>query len=182
MAREKRCPLVYVGIVTSVVVLCSGCATEPTATATPTQTPEPTLAPTPTRPPTTEEELMAMISSELLGYLKEVIFDYQGNTETLFVNWDVARDSTNERIISGAQQDTVTILRAIAESNIDYQEVRLSGWYPVTIDINDNVEDTEVIWLYYDRSTLEELNWENVRSQYIWIVADRGSVHRLLQE
>ena len=51
----------------------------------------------------------------------------------------------------------------------------------MTVDINNTLEDTEVISLYYDKATLEGRNWDTIRSQYIWLIADRGFVNKELQ-
>lgn len=50
----------------------------------------------------------------------------------------------------------------------------------MTADINNTLEDTEVISLYYDKAILEGRNWDTIRIQYLWHIADRGFVHKEL--
>jgi len=116
----------------------------------------------------------------LSGDLKDVIFDCKGNQGRLFICWDLQGAYSNELIAKGAKENTVEILRAVVESSVEYDQVLISAWYPLTVDINNTLEDTEVISLYYDKATLEGRNWDTIRGQYISLIADRGFVHKEL--
>ncbi len=144
-------------------------------------TPSPLQLPTEAEMLTKEEELEDLLREVLIGDLKDVIFDHNGEPGMLFISWDLQSAYSNELIADGAKEDTVEILRTIVESDVEYEEVNISAWYPMTVDINNNVEDTEVISLYYDRATLEGRNWDTIRKQYIWWIADRGFVNKELQ-
>jgi hypothetical protein len=125
----------------------------------------------------TEEELGNLLREILLGDLKDVEFDYKGEAGTLFICWDLQGAYSNELISQRAKEDTVEILRAVVESSVEYDHVLISAWYPMTVDINNTLEDTEVISLFYDKTTLDGRNWDTIRSQYIWLIADRGFVY-----
>ena len=98
----------------------------------------------------------------------------------LFICWDLQAAYSNELIAKGAKEDTVEILRTVVENNVEYDQVLISARHPMTVDINDTIEDTEVISLYYDKATLEGRNWDTIRTQFIWLIADRGFIHKEL--
>jgi hypothetical protein len=132
--------------------------------------------------PKTIEEVVTEIDEQLIGELVNLELDHEGEPGRIYARWDIAIDSTNEAIIDGARLDSVTILRSIARSGINYEEVWLSGWFTITVDINLNTEHTEMVSLFYDRETLEPRNWDGIRSQYIWLISDRGNIHWLFVE
>lgn len=178
------------------VILSTGCVAESAETLVITQSPStPTTQPTiekketievtPTTAAseqTTEDQLIDSIGDELLGHLKKVTIGYMDDPGRIYVRWELSTASENEKIIQYAQDDTVTILRNCWESGASFYEVQISGWFTQTVDINANLEYRELIDLVYTKDTLELVNWETVRSQFIWIIADGGSVHWLLQE
>jgi len=128
------------------------------------------------------EDLQAQIQSELKGELTHYLQDYRDQTGTLFVRWDLYGDSTNERIANATKEDTVTILKNLTLTNQPFEKVIISGWYYWTVDINGTLDYNEFIRLEYTRATLEAITWETVRSDYIWLIADGGEIHWLLEE
>lgn len=169
-------------VILSVSLLITACTTqstlEPGLPATTETAPTSVQSPAPAKTSITEEELENLLREVLSGDLKDVIFDYKGNPGRLFICWDIQGAYSNELIVKGAKEDTVEILRAVVESSVDYDQVLISAWYPMTVDINNTLEDTEVISLYYDKATLEGRNWDTIRSRYIWLIADRGFLHQ----
>lgn len=161
------------------IAACSSAATAPEPTL-PDATAASPAAPT-TRPKTIAE-LSAEIEGQLLGELVALETDYEGMPGRIFARWDIAMGDTNEAIIDGARQDSVAILGSIARSGIEYEEVWLSGWYTITIDINLNTEHTEMVSLFYNRATLEPRNWDGLRHQFIWVISDGGHLHWLFTE
>jgi hypothetical protein len=143
-------------------------------------TPSLVLSPTPAKTSITEEELEQHLREVLSDNLKDVIFDYKDNPGILFICWDLQSAYSNELIAKGAKEDTVEILRTVVENNVEYDQVLISAWHPITVDINNTIEDTEVISLYYDKATLDGRNWDTIRTQFIWLIADRGFVHKEL--
>jgi hypothetical protein len=164
----------------ALIALSIGCSTKPSLTAAPVSTIKPAQASTPTELPPTANELSDLIGRDLEGEIRDLAFNYQGKHGILFISWNLQGFYTNELIARSAQRDTVEILRLIVESGLEFNQVLISGWYPMTVDINNTIEDTEVISLYFDRETLEERNWRTIRSQYIWLIADHGFVHQEL--
>lgn len=168
-----------------------GCVAETSEVELPIQPAQPTVQ-TPnalpdtqaqvTTAPASRVDLIKTINADLRGDLLELDLSYEGRRGNIFVRWDIAIDDTNDAIIEGAREDTVTILRAIALSGFDYQDVRLSGWYTLIIDINLNTQYQEVLNLYYTREKLDPMDWDNIRARYIWVISDEGAVHWLLQQ
>lgn len=196
-ARTNSGALPYrICLMTILVMLSSGCVAEPAETPFITQSPSPsvtqtviekteTIEITPTtvsRKQTTEDELADLIRGELLGHFKKVIIGYKDDPGRIYIRWDLSTASDNETIIEYAQTDTVTILQNCWQSGASFYEVQISGWFTQTVDINGTLDYTELIDLSYSKDTLELVNWDTVRSQYIWIIADGGSVHWLLQK
>jgi hypothetical protein len=128
------------------------------------------------------EALQAQIQADLKGKLTHYIHDYRDQAGTLFVRWDLYGDSSNERIANTAREDTVTILKNLTLSKQPFEKVILSGWYFWTVDINGTLDYNEFIRLEYSPETLAKINWETIRSEYIWLVADGGEIHWLLEE
>ena len=128
-----------------------------------------------------ESELLESISGEMLGVPTEVQFDYEDELGVVFVRWEIASENSNEKIIAGAKQDTVVILRTIYLSGLDFEEIWLSGWYTVTIDINANTAPAEMVFLKYERETIAQLHWDRVRSQFIWDITRWKGLHDLFK-
>jgi len=171
-------------VILCILLLVTACTVqstpEPGRPATTETAPTSVQTPTPAETPITEEELENLLREVLSSDLKDVIFDYRGKPGTLFICWDLQGAYSNELIAKGAKEDTVEILRAVVESSAEYDQVHISAWYPMTVDINNTLEDTEVISLYYGRATLEGRNWDTIRSQFIWLIADRSFVNKEL--
>jgi len=180
------------------VISFSGCSPRPSADATSepiaTSAPqEPTSQPTiqPTQTPTiaivrsepmTESELEETLTNELKGKLKGITYDYLDEPGTIYVMWEFFPDYSNQRISDAAKEDTATILRTFYFSGMDFDEIIVSGWFTETVDINNNVEYSEFLHLYYGREKVEGIKWDTLRVQYIWLIADYGEVHWVLEE
>ncbi|MFX0145521.1 MAG: hypothetical protein ACFE9C_15760 [Candidatus Hodarchaeota archaeon] len=172
-------------VILFILLISTACTTQITPEASQPITIDPTQKPVQTdtavKTTITEEELEILLREVLIGDLKDVIFDHDGEPGMLFICWDIQAAYSNELIADGAKEDTLEILRTVVESDVEYDEVHISGWYPMTVDINNTIEDTEVISLFYDRATLEGRNWDTIRTQYIWWIAGRGFVNKELQ-
>lgn len=171
-------------IILLLFLLVAACTTQASPEARPPVSTEPTPSAQldqPVKGISTEEELEDLLREVVSGELKDVIFDHEGEAGTLLVCWNLQGAFSNDIIAKTAQEDTVNILGTVVESGVEYDQVHISGWYPMTIDINNTLQDTEVISLYYNKATLEERNWDTIRAQYIWWIADRGFVNKELQ-
>ncbi len=166
-------------------VLCMGCTAAgqetdivPT-TAAPVQSA--TITQTPSRAPLDQEQVRQLIFDDLRGDLTSV---KQGDEDPgeVFVQLQILLEDTATRTIRTAQEDTVAILQVIAQSGLPYERIVISGWAPITIDINSNTQNTELLFLRYDRETLEAIDWGAVRAKYIWLIASYSRIHDSLQE
>lgn len=128
------------------------------------------------------EQLHANLQAELQGELTHLIWDYRDQAGTVFVRWDLAGDSTNARIAKSAKEDTAIVLKNLFDSNQPFEKVIVSGWHYWTVDINGTLDYNEFFRLEYTPETLDEINWGSLRSDYIWLIADRGEIHWLLDE
>jgi hypothetical protein len=180
------------------VIVFSGCSPqgttepspEPISTSEPQETltqpvEQPTLSPTPMierSEPMTEGELEDSLTEAIQGEFKEIIYDFQDEPGTIFVKWEFFPEYSTESIVDTAKEDTAAILRTIYYSGMDFNEVIVSGWFTQTVDINNNVEYTELLQLYYGRNKLDGIKWDSLRVQYIWLIADDGQIHWLLEE
>ncbi|NIW44051.1 MAG: hypothetical protein GWN30_04570 [Gammaproteobacteria bacterium] len=85
-------------------------------------------------------------------------------------------------IAEQTKEETTEILDTIYHSGANFNRVTLSGWYTITIDINNTLEYIEMLSVLYDKEILDQINWQTVRPEYIWLIAERSMVHRLLKE
>lgn len=133
-------------------------------------------------PSVDREQIIIQIDDILSGRLKAVNFGFEDRSELITVEWNFEGGGSNRMIASQAREETTDILDILYHSEIDYEQITLSGWYTITVDINNNLEYLELLSLDYSEETLDQINWKTVRPPYIWLVADRAFVHRLLQE
>lgn len=166
-------------------VLCMGCAAAgqetdivPT-TAAPVQSA--TIAETPSSVPFDNARMRQLLSEDLRGDLISVKHS-DADPGEIFVEFQILLEDTATRTIRTAREDTVNILHAIARSGLSYEQIVISGWAPITIDINDNTENKELLLLRYDRETVEAIDWDAVRAKYIWLIASYAQIHDSLQE
>lgn len=167
-------------------MICSGCIspTAPAVTPTPSSLPLEQKTAAPTSPPhsLTADSLRQELRDTLLGEVKDVQFDTLGEPGDIYIRWKLLGSYSHARFVDYAKEDTVTILRTVAESDLDFHEVQLSAWYDMTIDIDGKAENTQLIHLFYSLATLDRVDWEKVKSEHIWIIADRGTVHWILED
>lgn len=165
---------------------CTGCALDvPDTTAAPHPTASPMKTPTEehtaTRIPMNDTQIEQLLSEGLQGDLISFEPDRQTGEE-IIVHFQILLEETASRTIRTARDDTVCILHSIAGSGISYEKIIVSGWAPITIDINSNTQNTELLFLQYDRETVDAINWDTLRAQYIWLIASYSQIHDSLQD
>ncbi len=191
---------IFTTLFSSVVLLVLISACRPSSEPIPTETAEPTiLAPTGTAeviPPTdadltetpTEapgfdsDQIISELEENLSGRLKTIEFEHENDPEWIYVRWDLEGGGTNQMIAEQTKEETTEILDTIYHSGANFNRVTLSGWYTITIDINNTLEYIEMLSVLYDKEILDQINWQTVRPEYIWLIAERSMVHRLLKE
>jgi hypothetical protein len=165
----------------------------PGPSPTPTETPLPTatIPPTATKPPTatqSPETILRNLLQDALGSgnrdiprIKEVSVGYLGDPGILFVNFAINDNLSESWIKRGARIDTMDIVEAIASEGFEYTEIWIEGTFSM-VDVYGNTEEDEVIKVFYDRDTVELINWDNFISDNIYIVADDVWIHPAFQE
>ena len=161
--------------------LCIGCTPENLATPDPlsstaTEVQRFTAVSTPSRAPMDDEQMQQFLSEDLQG---ELISFHSNDEEAgeINVRFQILLEGTTARTIRVAREDTVCILHAIERSQLIYQQIVISGWAPITVDINANTQNTELLLLRYDRETVDAIDWNALRTQYIWLIASYSQIH-----
>jgi len=153
-------------------------APEPTAapTAEPTNTPAPTAEPTATLAPA--DALRAAVLSALGDSNRDVdrlvaLEDAAGRIE---VDWAINDNLTEDLNRAGAQLDATEILRAIAGSGYPYEFILLRGTFPL-IDQFGNIEEQKVVELFFEKPTVDQINFDNFSHRNIYNIADSAQIH-----
>lgn len=95
---------------------------------------------------------------------------------TTFVRFEISDNFTRGMIGSGAQRDTCIALERGLEEHPDTGRVAVEGSFPTTDEFG-NDGDSTILRAHYDRSTLEQINFDNCRVIDIWTVRDGGMIH-----
>ena len=70
----------------------------------------------------------------------------------------------------------MNVLRAVRDSNIDVSRVTMRGSRSL-IDIYGNANEGDVVRVSYDKDTMDRVNFDNVRTDNAWIIADESWIH-----
>lgn len=151
-------------------------ATTPASQLTQTEAPQPTQEPQPTQPPQTVE---ATLRDKLGDRLMAV--DTEGANTT--VKFKIADNISAGTIRTGAQNDTLEVLRA-AQQSAGGDSVTVSGEFPMK-DQYGNTADKQILLVNYSADTLRQLNLgdDGMLADRVWDVADASPrfVHPELQ-
>lgn len=151
----------------------------PTETAAPTQTPEPTPSPTSMPPTLTPGEALRATVADALGNSNRGVErlvrveDVNGRIE---VDWAINDNLTENLVQAGAQLEATNILRAVAESGYDYEFLLLRGTFPL-VDQLGNVEESKVVELFFERATVDQINFDNFIHSNVYDIADSAQIH-----
>lgn len=94
----------------------------------------------------------------------------------VLVSFNIADNLTENMIRRGAQMHVKNILEGINASGFDFEHVTVQGSFPM-IDRFGNSEKIVVVNIGYDRSTVDRINWPNMLTDNIYVVADRATIH-----
>jgi hypothetical protein len=99
----------------------------------------------------------------------------------IFVNWAINDNLTENLIVFGAKSDATDILKALAQSGIEYTYVILSGSFPMADNFGNSTE-TNVVNLTFYKETVGRINWESFLSDNIYKIADEAHVWVAFQD
>jgi hypothetical protein len=158
-------------------------------TEAPTNTPEPTSAPeaTATAAPVAApiDTLRAALEAKLSVGTRDVprLARLETSTGTLFVDWNINDAMSDDGLRRNAKIDAVNILRTIAENDegVEYNDVSLSGFFPL-VDNLGNTRDAMVVQVWYDRATIDAINWDNFFDEQVYGAAKTLRLHDLWEE
>jgi len=152
----------------------------PTEILPPTNTPEPTATLEPHAALKAEIERVLGSGNRDVPRLTAINFD-DPEQGAIFINWAINDNLTENLIIFGAKSDATDILKALAQSGIDYTYVILSGSFPM-VDEFGNSDEKNVVNLTFNKETVGRINWENFLSDNIYNIADEAFVWVAFQD
>lgn len=155
----------------------------PTNTPEPTSTPEATATAAPTAAPI--DVLRVALEDKLSASTRDVprLARLETSTGTLFVDWNINDSMSDDGLKRNAKIDAVNILRTIAgnDDGVEYNDVALSGFFPL-VDTLGNTRDAMVVQVWYDRATIDQINWDNFFDQQVYPAAKTLRLHDLWEE
>lgn len=90
----------------------------------------------------------------------------------LKITFPVQDNLSNNMIRVGAQKDTMSILRAVKDSNIEYKRVFIHGTFPMVDKFGNETEGTPLVAQYIPE-TVNKINYDEILVQEeIWNLAD----------
>ena len=152
----------------------------PTEVLPPTNTPEPTATLEPQAALKAEIERVLGTSNRNVPILTALNFN-DPEQGAIFINWAINDNLTENLIVFGAKSDATDILKALAQSGIDYTYVILSGSFPM-VDEFGNSAEKNVVNLTFNKDTVGRINWDNFLSDNIYSIADEAFVWVAFQD
>lgn len=92
------------------------------------------------------------------------------------VEFDIADNFTSGMISSGAQRATFEAIELALEEHPDTGRVAIEGSFP-TVDAYGEQSDSIILRPFYDRETIDRINFDNQYAIDIWAISDGGMVH-----
>ena len=136
--------------------------------------------PTPTPTPS-DDDVLARIVTRTLGSSNREVERVKSITlddleRHLVIEWSINDNLTGGLRKYGAKKDVLNVLRAVRDSNIDVSRVTMRGSRSL-IDIYGNANEGDVVRVSYDKDTMDRVNFDNVRTDNAWIIADESWIH-----
>jgi len=90
--------------------------------------------------------------------------------DNLIVSW----------VAYGAKDDVSKILKAIAQSQVEFSSVWVRGSFSMK-DKFGNVSESEVVQVHYSKATIGKINWAGFNSENVYDIADGKVIHAQFQ-
>jgi len=152
--------------------------TEPAPEPEPTPQPEPTPEPPPVDPVQQQQDDLA---DAIRDEVRDADVTFTDNQVT--VVFPISDNLTRGFIISGAQGDTIDILKAVKESGWQggTPTVIIGGTFNM-VDAYGGESIDEILSLTYMPGTMQRVNPDGVQHDRVWQIADERFVHPELRE
>ena len=136
--------------------------------------------PTPTPTPS-DDDVLARIVTRTLGSSNREVERVKSITlddleRHLVIEWSINDNITGGLRKSGTKRDVLGVLEAIRDSTIDFSQVTMRGSLRL-VDVYGNANEGDVVRVSYDKDTMDRVNFDNVRTDNAWIIADESWIH-----
>lgn len=138
----------------------------PTETVTVTAAPEPD--------PTETEEIAPEPDPE--PNPEEPPFEISHENELTTVHFEIEDALFKSGIKRNAERQIIEALQAAVEEYPDYQSIRVTGEF-LTTDQYGNDDMSNLFDLYYEKATVDKINFDNTHKIKIFDIHDGGKVH-----
>ena len=138
---------------------------------------QPTSTKVSTATPVPDEYVLSQLVTRTLGNsnreverVRNMAFDE--DERHLIIEWSINDNLTGGLRKSGAKRDVLGVLEAIRDSTVVVSRVTMRGSRSL-VDVYGNVTEGDVVRASYDKETIDRINFENVRTDNAWIIADQ---------
>ena len=92
------------------------------------------------------------------------------------VTFAIRDNFTKNMIASGAKQDTLDALRLVVEEYPDYSTIFIYGTFPIVDQYGNEDPEGEILFLTYQRATVDLINFDGIDPDNIWDIRDGGRI------
>ena len=132
---------------------------------------EPSAAASEPEPASSRELVLRGIRSQ---YRDPVSVTIEG--QNVLAHFSISDNLTANMIRRSAQRDVMNILEGVDTSGVDFEYVTVRGTFPMR-DSFGNSEQTVVVDVGYSRDILDQINWDGMRRENIYTIAERSRIH-----
>lgn len=93
------------------------------------------------------------------------------------VTFEIADNFSSGLIASGAQRATFDAIETALTEQPDTGRVVIEGTFPTVDDHGNENPDSVILRPFYDRATIDQIDFDNQHAVDIWAIRDGGMVH-----
>ncbi|MDZ7733974.1 MAG: hypothetical protein U5R31_13700 [Acidimicrobiia bacterium] len=155
---------------------------EPTTTTSEpaTTTEQSTTAPSTTEPPPSLLEVIEEAVGDTLGDSNRDVERFSVTIDeasgSIVVTWAIDENLTEGLTKDTARREGRDILKAIRDSDAEYEIVTLEGTFSL-VDQLGNAEEERVVFARYPRDLIEDINFENFDFKNTFEIVDGAFIH-----
>ena len=166
------------------VALFGGDSSNEVADSSPTDTPGPTPTPAPTLEPLPqlEADIIAELGEPVRDDIDQRLTRFQQDESThIVVIFAIDTHFSEGMRLSATEDEVAKIMELVRNSGIDYNALSVTGTLS-TVDTLGNVQESDMFGLSFTKDILDQIQFENFRSENIYTIATIPRVHPLWQE